>query len=501
MNRRNFIKLSSSLSLLPLLISSCENETTPLEFDISYSSDMEAGHLIFESKKWTSKFVKELDYLIVGGGIAGLTSANKLKDKDFLLFELGENIGGSSSSKSYKNTIFSQGAHYDWSYPSNYGKEVLSLFKELNIIEFDKKNDLWNFVDKEFIIRGRESQSFIKDRFHDEYLEEFEEFKKFFSIIQLYSGEMHLPTRLINEDLQKLNDITFQYFLEQNGLKAKKDFLTALNYQLKDDYGAGIDTISALAGIHYYMCRPYYSKKMELFSPPEGNSYFIKKLEEGVTKKIKTNHVVKKILPIKDKFLVDVIDINTKIVNQYLTKNVIYAGQKHALKFILPTQYELFKSNTYSPWVIVNIVLKKPIASEGIWQNEFPLNSENFMGFVDSKSQKINNKHVFTCYYCFPPEEREALLQIKKEMQTFTKNTITHLNKYFSTDLSGSIDKVFIKVMGHAMPIPTTGYLFNDKNKNRLYPNLTFAGVDNGRLPLLFEAVDSGLKAVEELNK
>ena len=57
-----------------------------------------------------------------------------------------------------------------------------------------------------------------------------------------------------------------------------------------------------------------------------------------------------------------------------------------------------------------------------------------------------------------------------------------------------------MKVLGHAMPIPTVNYLLNDQNKYRSKPNLVYAGVDNGRLPLLFEAIDSGIQAVKLLD-
>jgi hypothetical protein len=53
--------------------------------------------------------------------------------------------------------------------------------------------------------------------------------------------------------------------------------------------------------------------------------------------------------------------------------------------------------------------------------------------------------------------------------------------------------------MGHAMPIPTKDYLFTDKNHQRPDNDFVFAGVDNARLPLLFEAVDSGIEAVKLL--
>ena len=67
----------------------------------------------------------------------------------------------------------------------------------------------------------------------------------------------------------------------------------------------------------------------------------------------------------------------------------------------------------------------------------------------------------------------------------------------FDTSFKNQVAKVIIKQMGHAMPIPSPGHLFNDGNDFRSNSNLVYAGVDNGRLPLLFEAVDSGIGAVD----
>jgi hypothetical protein len=86
---------------------------------------------------------------------------------------------------------------------------------------------------------------------------------------------------------------------------------------------------------------------------------------------------------------------------------------------------------------------------------------------------------------------------IEERKQTFVDQSLSHLEKYFDTSFKNQVEKVIIKQMGHAMPIPNPGYLFNDGNDSRSNINLVYAGVDNGRLPLLFEAVDSGIFAVD----
>ena len=91
-----------------------------------------------------------------------------------------------------------------------------------------------------------------------------------------------------------------------------------------------------------------------------------------------------------------------------------------------------------------------------------------------------------------------SLIETRKE--AFINQTLKHLEDYFSKPLRKEIEKVFIKQMGHAIPIPQPGFLFKDANTNRTNPNLAYAGVDNGKLPLFFEAIDSGIMAVKEVN-
>jgi hypothetical protein len=47
------------------------------------------------------------------------------------------------------------------------------------------------------------------------------------------------------------------------------------------------------------------------------------------------------------------------------------------------------------------------------------------------------------------------------------------------------------------MPIPQPGYL--TKKRTLFKDNLAFADVDTGRLPLMFDALDSGIQAAKKL--
>lgn len=491
----------SSLVTLPLLLKSCDWMGGGTDFDVTVFTDIHTGHLLFESQNYPVGATQKTETLIVGGGIAGLSAAYHLKGKDFLLCELSDNLGGTSSWHQHNDVTFAQGAHYDLAYPANYGEDVLGLLESLNIIEYQKWKDAWSFTDSQYIItHRRKSQCFDQGIFREEVLPQGNLSAGFHKLMDGYDGVMKMPTRLIDPAYQELNKLSFMDFLKAK-LDLTPEFIRGLDYHMLDDWGGTTSQVSALAGVHYFACRPYYKQVVDLFSPPQGNGYFIEKMAAVHTEGLLTRHLVKSITEKDGGFEVDVIDIENKAIKRAHANKVIYAGQKHALKYILPDQYPLFESNQYAPWLVLNFIVNDELPGPGYWQNEMLTEDETFMGFVDSDLQQTaeNGKRVLTAYYCLPSESREDLRNVEANKEVIAEKTLSYLNQYFKRDIGPLVEHVYIKVMGHAMPIPGPGYLFNDKNEIRKYKNLTFAGVDNGRLPLLFEAVDSGLEAVRLL--
>lgn len=499
MKRRDFIK-SSALVTLPLLLKSCEWSAENYQFPIRVHSDAKTGHLVYESNTFTQVKLDAIDTLIVGGGIAGLAAANRLRGTDYLLCELSKELGGTSSAYRNNELTFSQGAHYDLSYPSNYGAEVLQFLEELNIIKYQPWNDRWSFVDTQYLIKHRrKNQCYDHGEFRKDVLAESDLKASFLTLMRAYKNDMRLPSRTIDKKHHALDKITFTDFLSTK-LKLTPDFIKGLDYHMKDDYGSNASTVSALAGIHYFACRPYYDEVVELFSPPEGNNYFIQKMADRLTSdQLLTEHLVSQITETADGFKVNIIDVANQRIKVVKAKKIIYAGQKHALKFIYPVGYELFKENEIAPWMVVNVVIDNKLPKLGFWQNEMLTDDPTFLGFVDSDTQHGNPEYrVLTGYYCLPPSSRENLINAEENKAAIAEMTIKHMSSYFKEDITSLVKRVDLKVMGHAMPIPKPGYLFNDRNEAGGNPNIIYAGVDNGRLPLLFEALDSGLSAMSK---
>ena len=494
MRRRDFIQKAAIGSTLPFWLQGCDLSDTG-SFPIEIRSAQSTGHLVRESINWPTEKGGSTETIIVGGGLAGLAAAYSLKGRPFQLFELSDRLGGTASGTNLHGIDICQGAHYDLDYPSYYGEEVLTLLEELEVIEYQPWKKMWSFRDQQHLIpSNRRQQCYDHGKIRGDVIPEGPIKKQFLEIIRSYEGNLPMPTRLTSPELRKLNDVDFLSFLKKQ-MPVDEAFERQLDYHMMDDYGGKVAQVSALAGLHYFGCRPYYRKHVGLFSPPEGNAYFVKKLANSLpADNLHLHHLVSTIEKSGDAFEVHILDVQNKKTLIWTADRVIYAGQKHALQYVFPEEAHLFEDNAYAPWMVINYVVGQSEPSFGKWQNEYLGEDRSFLGFIDSSVQDqttLNGHQVLTAYYCLEPKDIAYLSTIADHKQEIVTSTISKIERFLQKRLS--VKSCGIHVMGHAMAIPKPGFLFPDFSETKL----RYAGVDAGRLPLLFEALDSGLMAAK----
>ena len=501
MDRRSFLKFSGGL----LLLSSCKDKFTSndglasSDFPIHIDSNSKIGHLVRSAIELPIASSTQIETLIVGAGISGLAAASTLKSNDYVVCELDPTLGGTSGAVNINNNFYSQGAHYDLAYPDNYGEDGLGLLEKLNIIEFNGKKGLWEFRDKEHLIpSAKEEACYENGVMRGSVLEKSELRQNFLALLREYDNEFPLPSTLIKSRYHHLDQMTFFDYLNKY-LPIDSHFIEAIDYQMLDDFGGIASQISAMAGIHYYKCRPYYNNEdLELFSPQEGNYYFIQKMADQISSEsLKKNHLVFGIKQNGSRWLVDVLDKKNNVRKEYIANNIVYAGQKHALKYVHPESFTNFKDVSYAPWVVINIELNEVELGESKWQNDFLSPNGTFLGFVDSKIQNDKSSRVLTAYYCFPDIHHYIVKNLEASAEELVYETIVNMSLYFKKDISQSVKQAHVKLLGHAMPIPKPGYL--TKERLLVKNKMAFAGVDTGRLPLMFDALDSGIQAAKAI--
>lgn len=503
MNRRSFLKAATGL----VFLSSCRKNFSSkdglkkYDFPIHVDSNRAVGHLVRSAMEQPVSERISTKTLVVGAGIAGMSAAVSLPHRDFVVCELGDALGGTSGAISIGGSLYAQGAHYDLAYPAHYGQDGIELLERLNIIQHNGIKNLWEFQDKEHLIPAElEEACYDNGKMRASILANTELKKNFLALLKPYENQLPLPTTAIAPDLHHLDQLTFLDYLNKY-LPIDSTFIESINYQMLDDFGGTAPQISALAGIHYYKCRSYFgSEKIELFSPQQGNYYFIEKMAKQLpSASLLTNHLVFGMKRYGKHWYVDVYDTQRQIRKEFVTQSVVYAGQKHTLQYIHPSSFSTFSDVVYTPWVVVNIELKENDLTGSMWQNDFLSPDGTFLGFVDSKMQNEKNTRVLTAYYCFPSIHHYIVQNLESSAEDLVRETVTNMSLYFKKDISPIVKKAYLKLMGHAMPLPKPGYMTKERIIHK--DNLAFAGVDTGRLPLMYDAMDSGIQAVKSLGE
>ncbi len=501
MQRRQFIKLSTAgLFALPLWQMACNQKST-LPFPFKIRSEDQSGHFLrFGLPDWEAEQDQHFKTVVVGGGVAGLSAACHLRDQDFVLLEMADRLGGTSSAVEHQQQWIGQGAHYDLAYPENFGKEVLAFLEQLKIIRYNPIAKLWQFNDRQHIIPPyAEAQYWQQGDRRPQLIGDFDDHQAFTALLSEYHGKMPLPSRLIDKEHHHLNSLSFKDFLTQ-AHPFKLQSLEAIDYVMRDDYGAKSDQVSALSGIHYFMCRPYGDPSVEIFSPTSGNYYFIDKMAKQLpSAKCRLQQMVVNIETAAHGYSLQVLDLKKERQYHIHCEQLIFAAPKFLLPTIFPAHASTFKAVKYSPWLVINYVLKKPLhQSTNFWQNEYITANHPLVGIVNTASHREQESvQVISLYHNYQPQERQHLLKIKNDPSEVFQFGLKAIEELIQEDITEQVATAYLHFMGHAMPIPSVGYL----NQPIQSPdNLAFAGVDTFRLPLLFEAIDSGIQAAQKMS-
>lgn len=452
----------------------------------------EIGHLLRNKASFPKVDGGSIDHIIIGGGVVGMTAACRMKQEgeSFQLFELAPNLGGTSSAGEFNGMQYSQGAHYELAYPDYYGEELIEFLKELNIIQWDESIQLWNFVDQQYIIpKEKEQQVYQDGNYRTEMFPDCEWTTQFEQLMDMWEGEFGLPLRIYTFPLKMLNEITFKAYLHEN-LGPNPEMERLVDHQMIDDYGAKSDQISALAGVAYYACRPYYKRHVPVFSPPQGNAYFVEKMYNHLDDQkssVFKNHLIASIhRKGENDYELEIIDVLQKQVKIVQTRELIFAGKQFLLPYIFPEVKQYVLPTKYAPWAVFSFMLDG--FHQAIhWQNEMITEDEGFMGFINLENKCLN------VYYCLKPEERSKLLDWKNDPDQIISPLIQKLNEYLGVEIQAYLTKVLYHPIGHGMAICEPGYLGQDINERIPFNDFKVVGVDNGRLPLFAEAIASAL--------
>jgi NAD(P)-binding Rossmann-like domain len=462
------------------------------------------GHLLrdrasFPAAKRTEKF----PIIIVGGGIAGLSAAWRLRKRgfnDFALLEMNAQPGGNARWGENEITAYPWAAHYV-PVPGPHAEYVRELFEDLGVL----KNGQWEerylaFAPQErLFLYGRWQEGIeptvgrtSKDRDQFQRLENlFNEFRN--------SGSFTVPLELgRSSKFQDLDRLSFSAWLRQQGSDSRL-LNWYMNYVCRDDYGATSSETSAWAGIHYFSSRE--SEEKGPLTWPEGNGWITRRLLECIGTNIRTNQMVHRIT--QSPRGVSVFADDTEFQSEF----VIFAAPTFLAPYLLEN-FPRLRDFVYSPWLTANLTLDRYPDSRGAepsWDTVF-LDSPT-LGYVDAMHQSLRthiDRTVWTFYWALaegaPAQNRQLLLE---KDWAYWKEAILHDLERVHSDIRQCVSRIDIMRMGHAMIRPAVGAIFSEERRRltRLDGRILFANSDLSGISIFEEAQYRGVEAAQQVLK
>jgi predicted NAD/FAD-binding protein len=489
MKRRQFIAAASALPLL-----GCEKSHQIEGIQGGFTGvNVERGHMLRDAKSWsitsssTSK-TRKTKIIIAGGGVAGLAAARALRLQginDFVLLELEDRAGGNSKGGAVNGITCPLGAHY-LPVPSEQAPQAAdlrNLLEELGVRQ--RVSGRWQY-DERYLCHSPQERLFFNGAWQDGLLptqdvsaHTLAQYRQFAKLVEEARKRSQWAIPALNSTLASvdiaLTAITFIVYLDQNGL-TDLHLRWYLDYCCRDDYGAGISTVSAWAGMHYFASRHGFhapgaelSERDGVLTWPEGNGWITHRMALPLGERLLTKRIVTRIEETKNGVEVDVVDVSDPSKHQterWQAERCIVALPVFVAARVVKNPPALLQAaaqqTRYAPWLVANIHIDKPLLDQGgaapSWDNVFY--GAAGLGYVNAKHQSLQSVPAATVltYYRALGDMKDGRKQLLERSWGSWRDEILAELSIAHPDLHAKTTKIDITRYGHAMaiPIPST---------------------------------------------
>ena len=510
------------MTQIPFLFESCKEKTLQLIFKLTGNNHI-LGHRL-----WTKDFPKpskeiNIDFLIIGAGISGLSAGRQLVKKgkkDFVIIELEKTTGGNSNYNENQFSKFPIAAHY-LPLPNIEDKDLLDFLYESKIITH-YENGKPVFDETQLCFDPKE-RLFIKNTWQEDLIPKYgvsidteKEFKRFFDAMSYFKnsrdklGNYHfmLPRSLSSNEViyQEFDSITMKEWLLKNEFKSE-DLQHYVDYCCRDDFGLGIDYISAWAGIFYFAARKHNNFNTEaVLTWPEGNGRLKSHLEQFSKDNIKTKQIAFDVSITQDKVNVKVFDESNKQTILYKANQVICCTPSFISKYLFKEKSK-YSGFEYAPWFTATITLEDIDLND-----DFPLCWDNVihkgkgLGYIYNQQQSLGQIHknkVITYYYSFSSSDsKRARKELFNMKEAEIKKIIFSDLKIAHPNIQNFIKEIEIFKLGHGMISPRPNFIFGksiNEAKKSIDNKIHFAHSDLSGISVFEEAFNQGISIVNKI--
>lgn len=457
------------------------------------------------------------DIVIVGGGISGLTAGYFLKDKDLVLLEKNDTVGGRTSSGHHKQFTYAKGTEY-----LGEPDDVLAgMVSKLGLEMKEIPSPMDAIYDGESISYG--SDGIARHLIKHSDLETYNNFIKLIS--SEYKHYDEIPDTEYNDRTKKMDYMDAKSWLTANGIP--EVYIDKYNVTSRGLFGAGLQEISALSLIpevafdydddeHGYVlddepgsaAEQYAEAKKESsnsYTFTKGISELTDKLGQALNGKLRAGSTVTGITRQGENYAVVYTQKGGKQATILARRVVIATPAPVTLKIadavLSSERKEIMKGITYAPYVTVALFSDTPI-----FDKAFDLAVPDSYFFTDVydatwverfyDQQKKDRANIISVYIAPKTSHDQSILTMSDH--ELLKNVYRDLDKIFSA-ASKKITGYDIERFPYGYPVMSLGaYDRLLKLNNSDDDSIVLAG-DYMIYPTFEAAVQSGYYAAEKI--
>lgn len=526
LTRREFLAATSGLAAIAMLPGCAKREARRTFTGGIAGASAAVGHRLRGGKFPPPSETIDVDAVILGGGISGLAAGREFQRqgvRNFLLLEMENAVGGNARSGANAVSAYPWGAHY-LPLPSEESTEVIQLLEELKLITGYTADGL-PLYDEYALCADPMERLFVNGTWQEGLIPRLDVAPAERAEIDAFLAEMDalrkrrgtdgrrafaLPVDRSSRDpaILALDQITMATYLKDRGWTCEP-LHWYVDYCCRDDYGAGVETVSAWAGIHYFAsrnARAGNAASSAVLTWPEGNGWLAHALGAPLQAATRSQALVWHVTSENDDYVhVDYLDLSARPERsvRLRARGVVCALPRFvANRLIQPLRTAPSTTLTYSPWLVANLTLIS--APNGIgeplaWDNV--LRRGRSLGYVVATHQSLDShpgKTVLTYYQ--PLDETDPALSRQTALERSYDSWCEQIFRELAPahpDLRQLVTHLDVWLWGHAMARPVPGFIWGEERKRMQadHGRIVFAHSDMSGISLFEEAFTRGTLA------
>lgn len=521
MTRRELLSL---LLGAPLAAEACRRSRPQVAGSLRGAS-LEIGHRLRDATiEQAGGPERRVGIAIVGAGPSGLSAAWRLTrqdERDFVVFDLEAQPGGTSAWGTDGPVPYPWGAHYV-PVPRPENRALVALLDEIGVLEprdpgepvAARERHLVRAPEVRVFDGGSWEQGLVPQARMQQGLEEWQRFEQ--EIARWVGWRDERGRRAFTLPLAQCSDAAEVVSLDRQSAAAwleARDLRSEVvrwyvEYACRDDYGTTLETTSAWAMLFYFAARvgAPQGPSAPFLTWPEGNGRLIRHLAQVAGERLKLGHLVTDVVPGPNGVVLSVFDVASRRLVRYRADQVILAVPRFVAGRVLrpwrESQPSFLDAFSYGAWAVANLHLRERPASPGFpfaWDNV--LYESPSLGYVVATHQTFRDFGPTVWTYYQPLTEDPVLARATLQSldhATVCEAILADLGRAHR-DLEAAIERIDVWRWGHAMVRPTPGFIWGPERRRSgaSLGRVHFAHSDLSGLPLFEEAQDQGVRAAE----